>query len=198
MTRFADSHCHILDPRLIDRAESIVKNMSSDGLDFIVEVSASIPESYESVKFAMAHDNVFCAIGVHPEFAKTYPEDADEFAHWALSQHGNKKIVGYGECGLDYKYSHDAEAQKQCFTHQILLADKLGLPLIVHTRQAFDDTLQILVENKAHIRNGLLFHCFCEGTSEATRVLEHFDAYFAFGGAVTHTPNTLDDTIRTT
>ena len=78
----ADSHCHILDPRLIDRAEDIVANLHNDGLAFIVEISASAQESIESVRFAQAHENVFCTIGVHPHFANEY---SDEFEAWATT-----------------------------------------------------------------------------------------------------------------
>ena len=194
MIKLADSHCHILDARLCNRAEEIVANLDKDGLDFIVEVSASVKESPESLAFAEAHDKVYCTIGVHPETVKDYNDD---FENWAVKQKGNKKIVAVGECGLDYHYRpFDKELQKTVFTRQILLADKLCLPLVIHTRDAFDDTLEILIKNKNSIGNGLLLHCFSESAEEVGRVREHFDAYFAFGGAVTYKSEKSDGAIR--
>jgi TatD DNase family protein len=80
------------------------------------------------------------------------------------------------------------DVQKDVFVRQIVLADKLGLPLVVHTRDAFADTFEILMENRGKLRNGLLIHCFSEGTEEVEKLRE-LDAYFAFGGAITYKNN---------
>ena len=192
--KLADSHCHILDPRLVHRADEIAANLEINGLDFIVEISASIQESRESIEFANKHDRVFCTIGVHPHTIHQYD---CEFERWALSQKGNKKLVAYGECGLDYYHlPHPKELQREIFTRQILLADQLNLPLVVHTRDAFDETMEILVKNKAYIRNGLLFHCFSEGADQVAQARNHFDAYFAFGGGVTYNSVVSDGAIK--
>jgi TatD DNase family protein len=197
-----DAHCHILDPRLIERADSIVENLSADGLEFIVETSASAPESVEALKFAQLHKNVYCTIGVHPCMINTYTQD---FEKWCL---GLKRAEGsgvqgvtpcaFGEIGLDYHHmTYPKDEQKRVFVAQILLADKLGLPLVIHTREAFDDTLEILVQNKKHIRNGLLFHCFSQSAAEVEKIRAHFDAYYSLGGQVTYkTPIPSLDTIR--
>ena len=193
--KFVDTHCHILDPRIVCRADEIVSSMENDGLDFIVEISASVPESRESVAFANRHKNVFCTIGVHPHVIDGY---SDEFERWAMSQSCNccgagGKIVGYGECGLDYHHmAHPARLQQEIFARQILLADRLGLPLVIHERDSFEDLLRILVDHKDHIRNGLLFHCFSEGAEEVAMVRQHFDAYFAFGGGITYCDKSID------
>ena len=199
MTLVADSHCHLLDPRLACRAAEIVGRLRSDGLEFVVEISASPTESHEAIVFAEEHQNVFCTVGVHPIMAHEYNQ---EFEHWMLGQK-SKKIVAVGECGLDFYHcgtdKHDH--QRQVFSRHIKVADKLKLPLVVHTRNAFDDTLAVLVEHKKHIRNGLLFHCFSESAVEIVRIRKHFDAYFAFGGAVTYRNKTAtvgasDEAIR--
>lgn len=197
----ADSHCHILDPRLVERAEEIVARLDEDGLEFIVEISASPQESYDALEFAGKHEKVYCTLGVHPHVADQY---SDEFERWVLSlceklpsptatpplQKGDlwkKKVVAVGECGLDYYYmTQPKELQKQIFARQIMLADRMKLPLVVHMRDAFDDMMDILIDHKAYLKNGLLFHCYSEGASEITRIREHFDAYFAFGGAITY------------
>lgn len=181
----ADSHCHITDERLIGRAAEIVAGLPDAGLEFVIEASASVEESQTVLKFAMENPRVFCLVGVHPYCVDGY---SDDFEEWVARHKGNKKIVGIGEVGLDYYVhsSHPRELQKQIFARQIELADKMGLPLAIHTRDAFDDTLEILVANKDKIKHGLLFHCFSEGPDQVAQVREHFDAYFAFGGAVTY------------
>ena len=191
--RFADSHCHILDPRLLIRAEEIVAHLDADDLDFIVEISAGAKESVDAVKFADGHKNVYCTIGVHPH---NLDEFTVGFEAWAKCR-SNRKIVGYGECGLDYYHMpHLKDVQKEMFARQIKLAHEMKLPLVVHTRDAFDDTLAILVANKDLVRNGLLIHCFSEGEAAVRRIREHFDPYFAFGGAVTYKGGKLDAAIR--
>ena len=191
--RLADSHCHITDPRLIDRADEIVGRMDADGLDFIVEVSASVTESRDVIEFAKNHANVYCTVGVHPHMIGEY---TDEFEMWAIDAVPPfiraKKVVAFGEIGLDYFHNdHPHELQRDIFTRQIRLADRLGLPLVVHTRDAFKDTMDVLIENKKFIRNGILFHCFSESGDEVAVAREHFDAYFAFGGGVTYAEKSL-------
>jgi len=186
----ADSHCHILDPRLAERASDIATRLNGDGLAFVVEISASTQESPQSLAFANTHDNVYCTLGVHPHMVHLY---TDEFERWALTQR-SKKIVAIGECGLDYFHMpHPKELQRDIFVRQIKLADKMKLPLVIHTRDAFEDMLQTLVENGRHLNNGILFHCFSEGAEQVELVLKHFDAYFAFGGAVTYKNNKISD-----
>ena len=189
MEKFVDSHCHILDPRLACRADEIAKSITDDGLLFIVEISADPKEARDALEFAQKHDNVYCTIGVHPQMAHEYDQ---EFERWAMSQSCNccksdGKIVAFGECGLDYHYTSDKkDLQKDVFIRQIKLADQLGLPLCVHTWDAFDDTIAVLIANKQYINNGILFHCFSEGGDQVEIAREHFDAYFAFGGGITH------------
>jgi len=192
--KLIDSHVHLLDPRLRERAEEIVKNLQADGIECVVEISADVAESHEAVDFANAHENVYCTIGVHPIFAESY---CDDFETWALEQKGNKKIVAMGECGLDYYHMETPAAhQREIFVRQIKLADKLGLPLVVHTRDAFNDTFDILNEHKNFLNNGVVLHCFSGGADEVER-FKVFDAYFAFGGAITYKNATLAaDAIR--
>ena len=203
----ADSHAHILDPRLAERADEIAANLATDGLAFMVEISASPTESREALAFASRHENVYCTIGVHPHNAADY---TPEFEHWAIAAVTDASkipllyggvpaagrrgggIVAVGECGLDYyRLQNSKELQQDVFTRQILLADKLGLPLVVHTREALTDTLAILIAHKKHVNNGILFHCFSEDETAVTQIREHYDAYFAFGGAVTYKNNRI-------
>jgi len=190
----ADSHCHLLDPRLSEKKDEIVKNFRKDGILFAVEISADSEEAVQAVSFANANADIYCTIGVHPSYADKYD---DVFERWAAKaaaadcKQKKRKIVAVGECGLDY-YHNDFPPEKQAdvFTRQIKLADRLKLPLVVHTREAFKDTLEILQENRNYLNHGLLIHCFSGGPDEV-RAFAELDAYFAFGGAVTYKNNKI-------
>jgi len=190
-----------LDDKLRGRAREIVENLERDGLAFIVEISADPDEAREALGFAMQHKNVYCTIGVHPNCADKYDEN---FEDWAIKQ-TSKKIVAVGECGLDYHHKVvEVARQKHAFIAQIKLADKLGLPLVVHMRDSFDDTFDILKTHKAFLTNGVLIHCFSGGAEEVRGLIElgekHLGGaipYFAFGGAVTYKNNRVSaDAIR--
>ena len=178
-----DSHTHLLDPRLRERADGIIKSLKRDGISFVVEISADPTEARECVAFATKHEGVYCTVGVHPNFADSF---CDDFEQWAIGQKGNPKIVAVGECGLDFHHMEcPAEMQREVFVRQIKLADKMGLPLVVHSRDAFDDTFKVLKQHRKYLKHGLLLHCFSGGADEAER-FKALDAYFAFGGAITY------------
>jgi len=176
---FADSHTHIPD--------------LSGELAFVIMVGCDVKECREVVA-----DSKYCAVGIHPQNASEYTE---EFEKWVLGCGGSSRkvgqscdngtqtprIVAIGEIGLDYFHHADTkELQRTVFEKQILIADKMKLPIIIHTRNAIRDTLEILITHKSHIRHGLLFHCFSETAEDVKTIREHFDAYFAFGGGITY------------
>jgi len=179
-----DSHTHILDDSLIDRADDIVRNMKADGLDFIVEISADPQESKACVEFASKHKDVYCTIGVHPIFSDQYN---DEFETWARTIKSDK-IKAFGECGLDYYHegtrAPSREVQLPVFIRQIKLANELGLPLVIHSRDACVETYNILKEHQQYLNNGVLLHCFSYSAKEE-EMYKSLDCYFAFGGSIT-------------
>ena len=181
----ADSHCHLLDARLIDRADEIVANLERDGLEFIVQVGDSVSDSATGLEFALRHERVYCTIGVHPHMLGDY---TNEFEIWAVAVRNNEKIVAVGEVGLDYYHiTHPKEFQAEIFTRQIRLAHELKLPLVIHTRDAWTDTMAILCDNREYLQHGILFHCFSHGETELREATEKLETptnavYFAFGG----------------
>ncbi|MCL2846486.1 MAG: TatD family hydrolase [Firmicutes bacterium] len=195
----ADSHVHLLDARLLECIDETVRGFDAEGIAFVVEAGTCFIDSKRALQLAAKYDNVYCTIGVHPHEARDYEtrvtgyglstmEDDIEmgFEEWARHIAGHKKIVAVGECGLDYHYDHSPrDVQRDVFARQIRLAHELKLPLVVHSREAFDDTFNILLENKSLLQNGVLFHCFGYGALEAEKLTAEFDAYFAFGGALT-------------
>jgi len=204
----ADSHTHILDSRLVERADDIALNLNNDGLAFIVEIGTGIEESKRNFEFAKRHENVYCTFGVHPHYASEYtdgiycaqgipPESTErynkEFRELVINQvtlpqsrKKKSKVVAIGECGLDYHYDNCPRiCQRDAFVSQIKLAHEVGLPLVIHSRDAFEDTFAILKEYKHNLQNGILFHCYGYGADEARQLINEFNPYFAFGGAVT-------------
>jgi len=189
-----DSHAHLLDERLRDRAEEIVANLEREGLAFVVEISAGIDESHRAFAFADKHEKVFCTLGVHPHYSGEYSERGEEYENWVREVSSNKKVVAMGECGLDYHYPTrpSDSCQRVAFVGQIKLAHELGLPLVIHSRDAFDDTFAILKEYKEFLKSGVLMHCYSYGADEVRKVSAAFDAYFSFSGAFTYAKKSID------
>jgi len=177
-----DSHTHILDDRLIEQSEQIVKDMKSDGVEYIVEIGACPDESVMALEFASRHDNVWATAGVHPLYADKY---TDDFADWVKKNKDNEKLVAVGECGLDFYHKRTTpELQREVFIKQIKLANEVGLPLVVHSRDACLETYEILKDHKEYLNNGVLLHCFSYSALEE-EPYKTLDCYFAFGGAIT-------------
>ena len=179
-----DTHTHLLDERLLPRVDKIISNFEKDGLVFAVEVGTGFDDSKNALELANKYQRLFCTIGVHPHYAGEYSDEFEEWAKQVVQK--ERKIIGVGECGLDYHYDFSPrDVQRETFIRQIKLADTLGLPLVVHSRDAFEDTIQVLTQYKELLKNGLLLHCFGYGASEAKK-FTGLDAYFAFGGAITY------------
>lgn len=175
-----DTHTHILDKRLDCCRETILNELSCWGISKIIEVGFDMPSSVAAAQLAKKNNNVYCAVGVHPHDAKL---GVDKAVLTSLAQ--DSKCVAIGEIGLDYYYDlSDREVQKSVFTQQIKLAYQLKKPMILHVRDAYADTMQILSENKQLLCYGINLHCY-SGSAEMIKEFSKFDAYFAFGGAIT-------------
>lgn len=177
-----DTHCHLNDEKLLPMADEIVNGFSSHGIESAICVGYDMPSSEVAVQLADRYTNLYAAIGIHPHDATT--ADYDKYERLA-SLSSSKKVVAIGEIGLDYHYDLSPRAiQKGAFREQIELADTLGLPIVLHVREAYEDAKQILFESRRYLNNGLLLHCY-SGSSEFVKIFGSLDAYFAFGGAIT-------------
>ncbi len=141
-----------------------------------------MPSSELAVTLANKYDKVYAAVGVHPHDADTLADDA---CQRLLELAKDGKVVGFGEIGLDYYYDlSEREVQKSAFAKQIELANQANLPVILHVRDAYEDTRKILFDMRNCVQNGLLLHCY-SGSSEYVKIFDKLDAYYAFGGAIT-------------
>lgn len=188
-----DTHTHINDPRTCAESSSILDEFITNGGEYIVENAYDVESSVLAVELSKKHRIVYAAVGLHPENAANLFDD-DIAVIEKLAK--NDKVVAIGEIGLDYHYDgFNKTIQKSLLINQILLADKLSLPIILHIRDAYEDTESILKEYKNRINHGVLLHCY-SGSKEMLERYSFLDPYVAFGGAITFKNNHRGDVIR--
>ena len=173
-----DSHCHLNFPDLVARLPEVLANMHSNDIRQALAISVSRDSYVQVHDLAEAHPHIYCTVGVHPD-----EESAAEFSLEELLQAASlPKVVGIGETGLDYHWCKgDLAWQQRRFAEHIEAANQSGLPLIVHTRDAADDTMAMLREHHAHAG---VIHCFTEDTAFAKAALD-LGFYISFSGIVT-------------
>lgn len=176
---YFDSHAHYDDPRFDgDRNEALL-SLAENGISNITNIGSDIKTSKKSVALAEKYDFVYAAVGVHPHEVKDML-DSDLVKIADLSKH--KKVVAIGEIGLDYYYDHSPrDAQRYWFKKQMKLAYDLKLPVVIHSRDATEDTIKICKESKIH---GGIIHCF-SGSVETAKIFLDLGYHISFAGPVT-------------
>jgi TatD DNase family protein len=176
-----DTHTHLDDARYDDDRESVIARAREAGVEAFVTIGCDLATSRAAVALAERYPFVYASIGVHPHEVKHVQDDwYDEFRRLAKHQ----KVVAYGEIGLDYHYNHSSpKEQRDRFREQIQLARELKLPVIIHTREAQEDTITILREEKASEVGGV-FHCFSGDARLAKDALD-LGFYLSFSGILT-------------
>ena len=173
-----DSHCHLNFEDLAARLPEVLANMAANQVALALAVSVS-RDSFEQVHaIAEAHPNIYASVGIHPD-----DPEAEEFTLNELTERAAlPKVAAIGETGLDYHWCKgDLAWQHRRFITHIEAANQSGLPLIVHTREAADDTMRLLREHRAHAG---VIHCFTEDTRVARLALD-LGFYISFSGIVT-------------
>ena len=179
---FIDTHAHIQDDMLKDRVIEIVASAKENNVGKIVCASYDLSSSDTAVEFANKFEGVFATVGVHPENCEYYNLDVERKL---IELCKDKKVIAIGEIGLDYHYTKEnKERQKEVFEKQILLADKLSLPVVIHTRDAIGDTLEIVRKNKDKLKKGGVFHCFHESKEVLNEIIS-LGFYVSYGGVIT-------------
>jgi TatD DNase family protein len=172
-----DTHCHL---DMFDGDENAVIQRARDaGIESIITISSDPESNFRNIGIAEAHEMVYASAGVHPHDAKDASGEILERVKKLLA---HRKVVAVGETGLDYHYDHSPrEAQKDIFRKHLALAKEKGLPVVIHSREAKEDTLSILRESE--IRKGVL-HCFSGDMDMAEKVME-MGFYISIAGPVT-------------
>mgnify|MGYP000898966238 CR=1 FL=1 len=183
MRKYIDCHCHLEDSSLESVAHKLIENFAQDKVDFVINSASDKISSQKSIELSNKYADVYATAGCHPHEAKTFNE---EFAIFLTQAAKKSKLVAIGEIGLDYYYDlSERDCQRRVFAQQIRIADSVNLPIVIHSRDAWEDTLKVLEEEKKFINNGILLHCY-SGSGETAKVLsKKYDAYFSFGGAIT-------------
>ncbi|HJU50003.1 MAG TPA: TatD family hydrolase [Pseudogulbenkiania sp.] len=175
-----DSHCHINFPDLAARLPEVLANMRHNGVSHALVIGVSRPKYPEVLALAEAHDNLYATVGVHPD-----DPDAEEFSEDELVAHAaHPKVVGIGETGLDYHWCEgDLTWQHERFRTHIRAARRVGLPLVIHTRESAADTVRLMREENAGEAGGVM-HCFTESWEVAQQALD-LGFYISLSGIVT-------------
>ena len=177
---FVDSHCHINFPDLAERAENILANMQQNQVSHALCVSVNLPEWPQVLAMAERFPNVYASVGVHPD----YEDEIEPSAEKLVALSGHPKVIAIGETGLDYfRLKGDLEWQRTRFRTHIQAARQSGKPLIIHTRNAAEDTLRIMQEEGADEIGGVM-HCFTESWEVAEAAMA-MGFYISFSGIVT-------------
>ncbi len=164
-----DTHAHLEMREFNDDCEDVIKRAREAGVEYIVTIGTTIESSRDAVLLADKYDFIYAAIGIHPHEVRDILHPAYEIIrHFA--QH--KKVVAYGEIGLDYHYEHSSRTdQKRKFRDMLREARELELPVIIHDREAHEDTMQILSEEWSPDLGGVM-HCFSGDLAMAERLIE--------------------------
>lgn len=177
-----DSHAHLQDKVYEQKVNQIIENANNNNVQKIICASYDLLSSKQSVDFSNQYKGVYAVIGVHPENCEEYNQDIE---NQLTKLAEDKKVLAIGEIGLDYHYTtENKELQKQVFISQIKLADRLNLPIVIHTRDAIGDTMQIIRENKDYIKKGGVFHCFNASVPVLDEIIK-MGFYVSYGGVVT-------------
>ena len=179
---FVDSHCHLNYKGLVEDQPAVLERARAAGVSRMLNISTRASEWDEVIGTAERESDVMASVGIHPHEADLHP---DVHTDTLVEKSRHPKVIGIGESGLDYYYDHsDRERQRQSFRAHIAAARETQLPLIVHTRDAEEDTYEILAEEMATGRYPALIHCFTASGPFAARVLE-LGLYISISGIVT-------------
>ena len=179
-----DSHCHLDDEKFNEDREEIIEQIKKSGVTKLISAGYSLEGSKQATELAKKYDFIYATCGISPN---DIPQTEEEL--WKTLQEikkivqQNSKVVAIGEIGLDYYWNKEnKELQQKAFIGQIKLANELDLPIVIHTREAVTDTLEILKQNE--VKNKGVFHC-CPLNRELVKEALKLGFYISFAGPVT-------------
>jgi TatD DNase family protein len=171
---FIDSHCHIDGPEYDADREEVIARAHDAGVDMMLNVGTGDPRSgsfERAVALAEKHEEIYAAIGVHPHDAKLFDDAAERLLLSLFEQ--SKRVIAWGEIGLDYHYDHSPrETQREVFRRQLRLARGQKLPVVIHSRDADEDTIAILREEMSGYDRAGVLHCFGGSLTMAQAAIE--------------------------
>ena len=190
----ADSHCHLDFDILYNELDNVINRASKNNVKLLLTICTTL-ESFKKIKLIVdKYSNIFGTFGIHPHESKNFININSDIIVKHKKEH--KKIIGIGETGLDYHYNHsEKEIQKKTFIEHIEAAKKLGIPLIVHSRNAEFDTFEILKNNMKDNKLKVIIHCFT-GNKDFAKKLIGLGCYISISGIITFkNTNELTDAV---
>jgi len=176
-----DTHCHLTFEGLAEKVAAVIERSRAAGITGWVTVGTDPQENQNAVELTNKFENMYAAVGIHPHEARTVTADTLKELR-EIAQH--KKIVAIGETGLDYHYNFSShEEQRKVFAEHLKIAAELLLPVVIHCREAFEETMEILEQHGGEVKK-VVFHCFSGSASQAEIVLDR-GFYISFTGVVT-------------
>lgn len=174
-----DTHAHLNDERFDEDRAKLIMSLKSNGVGACCEIGYDLESSKRAVSLAEKYDFIYAACGVHPHDTQNLCEKDMESLKKLLE---NSKVVALGEIGLDYYYDNsERDKQRKWFDRQLKLADEIKKPVVIHTRDAMADTIDIL---KANPNNTGIIHCY-SGSKESAKILLDMGYYISFAGPLT-------------
>ena len=184
--RFVDSHCHIDGPEYDADREDVIARARAAGVTTMLNVGTGDPHSgafERAVDLAEKHEEIYAAVGVHPHDAKLFDDKAEQCLLELVRQ--SRRVIAWGEIGLDYHYDHSPrDVQREVFQRQLCIARELNLPVVIHSREADDDTITILREELTGYERSGVMHCFGGSLTMARRAID-LGFFISFAGNLT-------------
>ena len=174
-----DTHAHLNDERFDEDREELMASLKGNGVAYYCEIAYDMASSFKAYELSKKYDFVYSAAGVHPHDAKELTDEDMPKLKELLSR---DKVVALGEIGLDYYYDNsERDVQRYWFARQLELAKEVNMPVVIHTRDAMEDTINIL---KSHGGGDGIIHCY-SGSKESAKILLDMGYYISFAGPVT-------------
>lgn len=178
---FIDTHAHLTFDDLLADVDGVIERSMAAGVTGWITVGTDREHVERVLELAPKYDRMWAAVGYHPHYAKDITDEDIEYLRTVCK---NEKVVAIGEAGLDFHYNFsEVERQKEIFRKQLEIAAGAGLPVVVHTRNAFDETVAILEEFAGKLK-GVVVHCY-SGDAEQAKMLLDKGYYISFTGIVT-------------
>lgn len=179
---FVDVHAHLCDGKYGGEIERLVDAYREAKVELVINSGYNIESSQKVMQESEKFSDMYFSAGVHPDDAKTLDNRAIERLV-GIARH--RKCVAIGEIGFDFYWNKSTEEEQIfAFEKQMEIADELGLPFVVHSRDASEKTARFLKERKSLIKNGFLMHCYSE-SAEMAKIYQDLGGYFSFGGVIT-------------
>ena len=173
-----DTHAHYDDVRFNEDRDELIRSLPSKGVSGVINIGCTLPRSQKSVDLANKYEFFYAAVGIHPSDVADLPAD---YTDRLKSMAQNEKVIAIGEIGLDYYYDgYDKDLQIKIFKEQLELARELDLPVVIHSREATQDMMEIL---KKYQPRGVM-HCY-SGSAETAKEILSIGMYISFTGVIT-------------